>query len=123
MTIRKSMDISSCTLALLFISACGQTWVRNMKLTQEKNLPRPSRILVADFAVNEREVTGYHGIMRRQPNIKVPAEPASLAIFDRFGHLQASIRKGRRTNMKSRADLIWPEGCVCERAGVPIKLS
>jgi hypothetical protein len=68
------MHVLSCALALLFVSACGQTGVRNIKLTQEKNLPRPSRILVADFAVSEREVTEYQGIMRQQPTIKDPAE-------------------------------------------------
>jgi len=74
MTIKNSMDVLRCALALLFVSACGQTGVRNIKLTQEKNLARPSRILVADFAVNEREVAEYQGIMRQQPNIKDPAE-------------------------------------------------
>ena len=68
------MHISSGALALVFISACGQTGVRNVRLTQEKNLPRPSRILVADFAVSEREITEYQGIMRQQPTIKDPVE-------------------------------------------------
>lgn len=53
---------------------CGQTGVRNIKVTQEKNLPRPARILVYDFAVSEREVAEYQGIMRQQPSIKDPVE-------------------------------------------------
>jgi hypothetical protein len=68
------MQVLSCALALFFISACGQAGVRNMKVTQDQNLPRPSRILVADFAVSEREVKEYQGIMRQQPTIKDPAE-------------------------------------------------
>jgi len=63
-----------CALALVFTAACGQTGVRNIKLTRETNLPRPSRILVADFAVSEREVTESQGIMRQQPSIKDAAE-------------------------------------------------
>jgi hypothetical protein len=74
MIIKSSMLIVSGALALFFLSACGQTGVRNIKLTQEKNLPRPSRILVADFAVSEREVTEYQGIMRQQPTVKDAAE-------------------------------------------------
>jgi len=50
--------------------ACGQTGVRDFKATQEKNLPKPSRILVYDFAVSEREVFEYQGIMRQQPSVK-----------------------------------------------------
>jgi hypothetical protein len=72
--VKNSVHALSCALALLFTIACGQTGVRNIKLTQEKNLPRPSRILVADFAVSEREVTEYQGIMRQQPTVKDPAE-------------------------------------------------
>ncbi len=56
------------------LAACGQTGIRNAVLTQEKNLPRPSRILLYDFAVSEREVTEYQGIMRQQPSVKDPAE-------------------------------------------------
>lgn len=74
MIIKNSMNVLRCTLGFLFVAACGQTGVRNVKLTQEKNLPRPSRILVADFAVNQREVFEYQGIMRQQPTVKDPAE-------------------------------------------------
>lgn len=63
-----------CAAALALTMACGQTGVRQIKLTQERNLPRPSRILIADFAISEREVTEYQGILRQQPNIKNRAE-------------------------------------------------
>ena len=56
------------------LAACGQTGIREVVITPEKNLPRPARILVYDFAVGEREVTEYQGIMRQQPTIKDPAE-------------------------------------------------
>ena len=39
------------------LAACGQTGIREAVITPEKNLPRPARILVYDFAVSEREVT------------------------------------------------------------------
>ena len=61
-------------LATLWLAACGQTGVRDIKTTRETNLPKPSRILVYDFAVSEREVTEYQGIMRQQPSVKDPTE-------------------------------------------------
>jgi hypothetical protein len=56
------------------LAACGQTGIRNAVITPEKNLPRPSRILVYDFAVSEREIAEYQGIMRQQPSVKDPTE-------------------------------------------------
>ena len=61
-------------LATLWIAACGQVGVRDIRLTQERNLPRPTRILVNDFAVSERAIAEYQGIMRQQPSIKDPVE-------------------------------------------------
>jgi hypothetical protein len=65
-------------LATLWLAACGHAGIRDIKLTQEKNLPKPARILVYDFAVSEREVTEYQGIMRQQPSIKDPVERERL---------------------------------------------
>ena len=53
-------------LSLVFVTACGQTGIRRAALTADKNLPRPNRILVYDFAVSEQEVKEYQGIMRQQ---------------------------------------------------------
>jgi hypothetical protein len=64
----------SCAPVIFLLAACGQTGVRHAKFTEEKNLPRPSRIIVYDFAVSEREITEYQGIMRQQPKIKDAAE-------------------------------------------------
>lgn len=63
-----------CAPVIFFLAACGQTGVRYAKFTEEKNLPRPSRIIVYDFAVSEREVTEYQGIMRQQPNVRDAAK-------------------------------------------------
>ena len=63
-----------CVPVIFFLVACGQTGVRYAKFTEEKNLPRPSRIIVYDFAVSEREVTEYQGIMRQQPNVRDAAK-------------------------------------------------
>jgi hypothetical protein len=59
---------------LCLVAGCAQTGIRDVQVTQEKNMPRPSRILVYDFAVSERDVFEYQGIMRQQPNIKDPVE-------------------------------------------------
>jgi len=59
---------------LLYIAACGQTGVRSMSRTQDKDISRPSRILVYNFAVSAQDVKEYQGIMRQQPSIKDPAE-------------------------------------------------
>lgn len=60
------------TTLILCIGACGQTGVRTMTRVSDTNIPRPSRILVYNFAVSEAEVKEYQGIMRQQPSIKDP---------------------------------------------------
>ena len=79
----KNFQINTVVLSLVgllfvFISACGQTGIRRAALTSETNLPRPSRILVQDFAVSEQEVKEYQGIMRQQPTIKNASERERL---------------------------------------------
>jgi hypothetical protein len=61
-------------LLVFSVAACGQTGIRRAALTPERNLPRPTRILVYDFAVTAQEVKEYQGIMRQQPAIKDAAE-------------------------------------------------
>src|SRR6266550_868635 len=78
------------------LAACGQTGIRNAVLTQEKNLPRPSRILIYDFAVSEREVTEYQGIMRQQPTIKDPAERERQIAIDVKDALAGEVVDGLR---------------------------
>ena len=58
------------------------TGIRRAALTSETNLPRPSRILVHDFAVSEQEVKEYQGIMRQQPTIKDASERERLLAKD-----------------------------------------
>jgi hypothetical protein len=58
--------------------ACSQAGVRHGVLTQEKNLSRPARILIYDFAVSDRDIAEYQGIMRQQPSVKDPAERERL---------------------------------------------
>ena len=45
-----------------------------MGFTRDTNLPRPSRILLFEFAVSEDDVREYQGIMRQQPTIKNASE-------------------------------------------------
>jgi len=61
-----------------FATACGQTGIRRAALVADTNLPRPSRILLLDFAVSEQEVKEYQGIMRQQPTIKDASERERL---------------------------------------------
>jgi Domain of unknown function (DUF4410) len=62
--------------------ACGQTGIRRATVTADGKLPRPNRILIYDFAVNEQEVKEYQGIMRQQPTIKDAAERERLLARD-----------------------------------------
>ena len=71
---QNSIDALFGALLVFSIAACGQSGIRNSIVTSEKNLPRPGRILVYGFAVSEREVTEYQGIMRQQPSVKDPVE-------------------------------------------------
>ena len=65
-------------LSLFALTACGQTGIRKPTLAELKTLPRPSRILLYDFAASEREVTAYQGIMRQQTVLKDSAERERL---------------------------------------------
>lgn len=78
------------------LAACGQTGIREAVITPEKNLPRPARILVYDFAVGEREVTEYQGIMRQQPTIKDPAERERQIAIDVKNALAGQVVDGLR---------------------------
>ncbi len=78
------------------LAACGQTGIREAVITPEKNLPRPARILVYDFAVSEREVTEYQGIMRQQPTIKDPAERERQIAIDVQNALAGQVVDGLR---------------------------
>ena len=78
------------------LAACGQTGIRKEVLTQEKNLPKPARILVYDFAVSERDVFEYQGIMRQQPSIKNPVERERLIAQDVKDALAEEVADGLR---------------------------
>jgi Domain of unknown function (DUF4410) len=75
---RKVIRSLAGVLVFSFVAACSQTGIRKPTLTRETNLPRPSRILIYDFAVSEQEVKEYQGIMRQQPTIKDAAERERL---------------------------------------------
>ena len=75
---RNAFRIVIAFFSLCLVLACGQTGIRRAALVAETNLPRPSRILLYDFAVSEQEVKEYQGIMRQQPTIKDAAERERL---------------------------------------------
>jgi hypothetical protein len=61
-------------VALTLASGCMQTWVRPVARTSQRELSPPARILVLDFAISEKEITEYQGIMRQQPNQRDPVK-------------------------------------------------
>lgn len=58
----------------LLSAACAQTTVRPIVLTAERNLQRPKRILLYDFATTAAKINEYQGIMRQQPAKQNPVE-------------------------------------------------
>ena len=95
--------------AVLFLcvaGACSQTGIHRTALVADTNLPRPSRILILDFAVNDREVKEYQGIMRQQPNIKDASERERLLAIEVKDAMAEEIVDGLK-----------PLGFVVERAG------
>ena len=99
-------------LVLCLAAACAQTGVRRAALVADTNLPRPSRILIMDFAVSEGEVKEYQGIMRQQPNIKDASERERLLAREVKDALAEEI-----------VDAIKPLGFVVERVGPATKAS
>ena len=92
-------------LLICWVAACAQTGIRKTALTPEKNLPRPARILVYDFAVSAQEVKEYQGIMRQQPAIKDAAERERLLAQEVKDALAEEV-----------VDALKPLGFVVERA-------
>jgi hypothetical protein len=93
-------------LLLCLTAACAQTGIRRAALVADTNLPRPSRILVLDFAVSEGEVKEYQGIMRQQPTIKDASERERVLAREVKDALAEEI-----------VDALKPLGFVVERVG------
>jgi hypothetical protein len=119
-------------LAALWLAACGQTGIRNAVLTQEKNLPRPARILVYDFAVSEREVFEYQGIMRQQPSIKDPVERERLIaagakealaseVVDGLRALGFAVARAGRGSRAARSELLIDGQFLTVDEGNPLR--
>ena len=49
------------------LNGCGQSAVRPIARVADGPLPRPTRILIYDFAVNDVDISEYQGIMHQQP--------------------------------------------------------
>jgi len=52
---------------LFVLSGCAQTTIRPVAQIADRQVPRPARILVKNFAIDGRDVTEYQGILRQQP--------------------------------------------------------
>jgi len=89
---------------IVLICGCGQTGVRDIRLVQDRNLPRPTKILIYDFAVSEQEVREYQGIMRQQPAIK-----------DAAARERALAREVKDALGNELVDQLRPLGFVVER--------
>lgn len=61
-------------MALSCVGACTQPAVRPSLRTADRDLPRPVRIRVTNFAANELDVMEYQGIFRQQPSNPNSAE-------------------------------------------------
>ena len=88
---RRGLSIETSLAAifgLMLWSACGQTTVRPVAQIADRQLARPGRILVQRFAVSERDVTEYQGIMRQQPSNPNAAE-RQRAIADKVSQTLA----------------------------------
>ena len=62
------------TMAVFCIGACAQPALRPFLRTADHDLPRPTRILVGNFAASEVDVVEYQGIFRQQPSNSNPTE-------------------------------------------------
>lgn len=54
--------------ALVLVSGCAQTAVRPLAQIADRQLPRPTRIIVYNFAIDGKDVSEYQGILRQQPS-------------------------------------------------------
>jgi len=114
------------------ICACGQTGVRDIRLVQDRNLPRPARILIYDFAVSEQEVREYQGIMRQQPAIKDAATRERLLaqevkdalaneLVDQLKPLGFDVQKVERGTSATGNDLLIDGQFMTVDEGSPLK--
>jgi len=64
----------SLIIIYVLLGACAQTTVRRVAQIDDRQLPRPTRIMVDNFAISAKDVTEYQGIMRQQPSNPNPLE-------------------------------------------------
>lgn len=67
-------SVSLIIIYVLLLGACAQTTVRPVAQIDDRQLPRPTRIMVDNFAISAKDVTEYQGIMRQQPSNPNPLE-------------------------------------------------
>jgi hypothetical protein len=75
--LRRTLYALSAAIFSFGIGACGQTAVRPLTRTPDRNLPPPTRIFVYDFAASKVEVAEYQGILRQQPSNANPVQRRS----------------------------------------------
>ena len=64
--------------------------------TADKNLPRPTRVLIYDFAVTGAKISEYQGILRQQPSNKNAQERAHEIGWLASEALTANLSQGLR---------------------------
>jgi hypothetical protein len=117
--------------SLFLVAGCAQTGVRRAALVADTNLPKPSRILVYDFAVSDQEVKEYQGIMRQQPTIKDAATRERLLaqdvkdalaeeVVDQLKLLGFVVERSARGTIASGSDLVIDGQFLTVNEGNPL---
>jgi hypothetical protein len=83
------------TIYLLLLVACAQTTVRPVAQTDDRQLPRPTRIMVDNFAINAKDVIEYQGIMRQQPSNPNPLERQRATRLRQLGFIVEAAEHGK----------------------------
>jgi uncharacterized protein DUF4410 len=110
----------SLAIALFFVGACAQPAVRPLLRTGERDLRRPARIVVGNFAAAELDVVEYQGIFRQQPSnpnaaerrraiARNVSEALSLELVKGLQELGLSVGRGMAGASESE-DLLIVEG-------------
>ncbi len=82
---------------LCALTACGQSAIRPVALTNATKLHQPARILLVDFVIRDTDVNEYQGILRQQPAnpnaLERQRELAKLAVDTLSAELAKRLRQ------------------------------
>lgn len=127
-----SLRLQSLIAILAFAGACAQSAIRPIVRTADKDLPRPARILVYDFAIGKAHVSEYGGILRQQPSNPNPAERQreigriagdvlAVNLVAKLRRLGFAVEQVRRGVAAEKDDLIIDGRLVSVDEGSPLR--